>query len=146
MPTNSTATSVTPGRQPSDQSTGERLHTVMTIDAVVSGVNGLAYLVAADLLDSPLGLSAALLRPLGASLVVFAGAVYFVGAHRPIRRNRVRLVIGLNALWVVESLVALAEGWLTPTTVGAVWIVVQALTVALFAVLQQRALASSSSR
>lgn len=50
-----------------------------------------------------------------------------------------RAVVEANLAWTVVSLVALAL-WLTPSTAGAVWTVLQALTVAGFAVLQHTAL------
>ena len=45
-------------------------------------------------------------------------------------------MIAANALWVVDSFVLLATGWQDPTTAGAVWIAMQAVTVAAFAALQ----------
>ena len=45
-------------------------------------------------------------------------------------------MIGLNASWAVGSVVVALTGAGTPTTVGAVWILVQAVVVACFAVLQ----------
>ncbi len=145
MARNSTATSGSRFPSLSDVSAEALLRMVLKIDAAVSSVNGLAYLAAPDLLGRRLGLPTGLLRPVGASLLVFAGAVYYVAIRHPIRPTHVRLVIAANALWVLDSLAALAGGWLTPTTAGAVWILVQAVAVALFAALQHRALASTSS-
>ncbi|WP_432008168.1 hypothetical protein [Streptomyces parvus] len=45
-------------------------------------------------------------------------------------------VIVANLLWVVLSLVVVVSGALSPTGVGAVWIVLQSLTVGGFAALQ----------
>ncbi|WP_237274131.1 hypothetical protein [Streptomyces globisporus] len=45
-------------------------------------------------------------------------------------------VIVANLLWFVLSLVVVVSGALSPTGVGAVWIVLQSLTVGSFAVLQ----------
>lgn len=45
-------------------------------------------------------------------------------------------MIALNALWVVDTAVAVAAGWLSPTTIGTVWAVLQGVTVAGLAVLQ----------
>ena len=146
MATHRTARPVTRTLRLSEMSGEALLRGVLKLDALVSGVNGLAYLFAADLLDGALGLSTALLRPAGASLLVFAGAVYYAATRRPIRPTAVRLVIAANGLWVLDSLVALAGGWLTPTTTGTVWIFAQAAAVALFALLQHRALTSASSR
>ena len=48
----------------------------------------------------------------------------------------VRAVVALNALWSVGSVVAVIVDAGSPSTVGAVWLVVQALVVAAFAALQ----------
>jgi hypothetical protein len=146
MVTNSTATPAPLLRRLSNMPAEALLSTVLKIDAAVTGINGLAYLVVADLLEAPLGVSPAVLRPLGASLLVFAGVVWQVASRRPIRPKPVALVIAMNILWVVDSLLALAVGWLTPTTASALWAVAQAAVVAGFAVLQCRALVSSARR
>jgi hypothetical protein len=144
MATNSTAPPVTLLRRPLNMPAETLLATVLKIDAVVSGANGLAYLVAADVLDSPLGISGGLLRSLGVTLLVFAGAVYHVGTRRPIPTKPVRLVIAANAVWAADSLLAVGAGWLTPTAAGALWVVAQAVVVAAFAALQRRALTASA--
>lgn len=51
----------------------------------------------------------------------------------------VRAVVEANLAWAAVSFAALAL-WLTPTTAGAVWTVLQALVVAAFALLQHGAL------
>ena len=112
------------------------LRFALKLDAVVTGANGLAYLAAASLLDSPLGLPESTLRLVGAFLLVFAGAVWWVGSRPEIRLGAVWVVVGANALWVLDSLLVAATDWSTPTTLGTVWIVLQALVVAGFAALQ----------
>jgi hypothetical protein len=54
----------------------------------------------------------------------------------------VRAVVEANLAWAVLSLVALAL-WLTPSTAGTVWTVLQALTVAGFAAAQYVSLRST---
>ncbi len=88
MVTNSTPPPALLLRRLSNMPAEALLGTVLKIDAAVTGVNGIAYLAAADLLEAPLGISPELLRPLGASLVVFAGMVWHVATRRPIRRGR----------------------------------------------------------
>ena len=112
------------------------LRLALRLDAAVTGLNGAAYLLAAPLLDDLLGLSAGLLRGIGAFLLAYAGAVWLVGARPRPRTAAVRTVIALNALWAVGSVVAVLTDAGTPTTVGAVWIVLQAVVVAAFAGLQ----------
>ena len=108
------------------------LQDALRLDAAVTGANGLAYLVAAGPLEDLLGLDAALLRGAGAVLVAFAAFVVLAGT----RRGAVKAVVAVNAVWALDSLVAAAAGWGSPTTAGTVWIVLQALTVGGFAGLQ----------
>jgi hypothetical protein len=115
------------------------LRVALRLDAVVTGANGAAYLAAAGPLEDLLGLSPSLLRSVGAFLLVFAAGVWLVSARPEISATAALAVIGVNALWAVDSLVFLALGFSDPTTVGGIWIVLQALTVAGFAALQASA-------
>jgi hypothetical protein len=110
------------------------------LDAAVTGVNGLAYLAGASLLDGPLGMPAGFLRGVGAFLLVFAACVAYVATREQISRSAVYAIIGLNALWVVDSIALVALGWYDPTTGGAVWTILQAGVVAGFAALQAYAI------
>jgi hypothetical protein len=112
------------------------LRTALRLDAAVTGLNGAAYLAAAPLLDDVLGLSPALLRGTGVFLLLYAVAVWLVGAGRRISGGAVEAVIGLNVLWAAGSVVAVVTGFGSPTTAGAVWLVLQAGVVAGFAALQ----------
>jgi hypothetical protein len=105
----------------------ELLKLVMRADAAVTGANGVAYLALAGPLEDLLGLSAPLLRGVGAFLVVFALFVALAGMRAPM------LVIGANIAWAAGSIVAAVAGWGSPETVGTVWIVLQAITVGTFA-------------
>ena len=113
---------------------GGLLRPALLLDAAVTGVNGAAYLLAAPLLDDILGLSSGLLRGVGAFLVAFAAAVWLTARARPVNVPAVEAVIAANVLWTIGSVVAVVTG--SPTTVGAVWLVLQAVVVAGFAALQ----------
>ncbi|HEX6391296.1 MAG TPA: hypothetical protein VFZ89_17670 [Solirubrobacteraceae bacterium] len=110
------------------------LKLALTLDAVITGVSGIAYLALAEPLHDLLGTQASTLRLLGAFLVVFAVGVAVVS--RSLQRPAVVAVIAANVLWVVDSLLVVAAGWLDLETAGAVWAVMQAATVAGFAALQ----------
>jgi len=112
------------------------LRPVLKLDAVVTGANGAAYLVAAGPLGELLGLSETLLRATGAFLVAFAAVVWITGSRREIPRAPVYAIVVANAVWAADSLVAAIAGWGDPTTAGTVWIVLQAIVVAAFAELQ----------
>ncbi len=108
----------------------------LRLDAGVTGAVGGGYLVAAGPLDDLLGIPATALRVIGAAFLVWGLAVWRVAARERPAVGAVRAVIALNVLWVLESAAALALGLWDTTTAGAVWIVLQAITVALFAALQ----------
>jgi hypothetical protein len=110
------------------------LRVALRADAVVSGLNGAAYLLLAGPLADLLGLSAGVLRGVGIFLLAYAAAVWLVG-DRP-AAPAVRAVIAGNLLWTAGSLAVVAADLGTPTTIGAVWLVLQAAVVAGFAVLQ----------
>ena len=72
----------------------------------------------------------------GAALIVYAALVLRLATRPAMPRVAVVAVIAANALWVVDSLLALALDWFTPTTAGQVLIAVQAVLVAGLAALQ----------
>lgn len=115
------------------------LRRFLALDAVVTGGNGLAYLAASGPLGDLLGVDRALLIGLGAFLTAFAAAVGLLAARPQPPALGVRCVVEANLLWAALSIAALVL-WLSPTTAGTVWIPLQALTVAGFAVLQYGAL------
>ena len=112
------------------------LRVALALDAVVTAVNGAAYLVAAGPLGDLLGLSPQLLRGLGALLLAFAPVVAL-----PARRERPPPGLGVaiilaNVTWAARSLVVVGADVGTPTTAGTAWVVIQALVVGVFAELQ----------
>jgi hypothetical protein len=117
------------------------LRLALRLDAVVTGLNGAAYLLAASPLADLLGLPAGWLRGTGVFLLAYAAAVWLVGT-RP-TPTAVRTVVAANALWAAGSVLVVLAGLGSPTTVGAVWLVLQALVVAAFAVLQAAGLRRS---
>ncbi|WP_278265602.1 hypothetical protein [Nocardia sp. AG03] len=112
----------------------------LRLDAVVTTANGLAYLALAGPLENLLGLDAGLGRAIGVFLTVYGLAVAVIGTRDPINRTATAAVAIGNSGWVVASLAALISGALSLTTVGAVWAVLQSITVGAFAALQYLAL------
>lgn len=115
------------------------LRRFLGLDAVVTGVNALAYLALSGPLGDFFGVGSGLLLGLGAFLALYTAGVGLLAARPQPPAAGVRIVVEGNLLWAVASLAALAL-WLDPTAAGAVWTVLQALVVAGFAVLQHRAL------
>jgi hypothetical protein len=118
------------------------LRRFLALDAVVTGANGLAYLVASGPLGRLLGVDPGLLLGLGAFLTAYAAGVGLLASRARPAALPVRAVVETNLAWAVVSCVALVL-WLSPTAVGAVWTVLQAVTVAGFAALQYLALKAS---
>ncbi|MFF7450444.1 MULTISPECIES: hypothetical protein [unclassified Streptomyces] len=115
------------------------LRRFLALDAVVTGANALAYLALSGPLGRLFGVDRALLLALGGFLAVYAAAVGLLGSRARPATLPVQAVVEANLAWSALSCLALAL-WLTPTATGAVWAVLQALTVAGFAVLQYAAL------
>ena len=122
------------------------LRTALKLDAIVTGANGAAYLVAAGPLEDLLGLSPALLRGIGAFLLLFSAVVWIVGSRPQVSSSAALAVIAVNVLWAADSIAFLAAGLSDPTTFGAIWIVMQALVVAGFAGLQAMTRADARER
>lgn len=112
----------------------------LKVDAVVTATNGIAYLSLAGPLGDLFGVPAGFLRAIGAFLIIFALGVWLV-ARRPI--PLAVAVIAANAAWVAASLLLPLFDIHEPDTVGTVWVVLQAVTVGLFAVLQAVGLRSA---
>ncbi|MFE9922621.1 hypothetical protein ACFYQA_13830 [Streptomyces sp. NPDC005774] len=117
------------------------LHRLLVLDAVVTGVNALAYLSLSGSLGRFLGVGSGLLSGLGALLAVYAAAVGLLASRRHPPTLGVRAVIEVNLAWAVVSCAALVL-WLEPSAAGAVWAVLQALVVAGFALFQHMSLKS----
>ncbi|WP_203336692.1 hypothetical protein [Nocardioides limicola] len=111
------------------------LRPAVVIDAGVSGVNGLVYLVAASMLSDLLGPSATLIQILGVVLVGWAVALAAVATRDPLPRVVIREIGYLNLVWVAGS-VAAAAGLLSLTGIGLAWCLLQAATVTVFAAAQ----------
>ncbi len=112
------------------------LRITLTLDAAVTGLNGVAYLVGASLLDDFFGLDVGLLRGVGAFLLAYGVVVWVVGTRPRISRTATRAIIAVNAAWTVASVAVAASGWGAPSITGVVWIVLQAVVVGAFCAVQ----------
>ncbi|HVK29809.1 MAG TPA: hypothetical protein VM575_15835 [Nocardioides sp.] len=108
-------------------------------DAVITGVNALAYLVAAGPLADLLGGDAGTYRGLGLFLVAYAVVVGLYARSSMPTRLGWGIVVG-NLVWVVASLEVALTGAFDLDTAGRAWVVAQAVVVADLALLQARAL------
>lgn len=111
------------------------LRMFLTLDAVVTGGNGLIYLALSGVVGDLLGLNSSLLVGIGVFLLAYGAFVGYVASKPLPSTTGTKLVIEGNALWAVASIAALVL-WLSPSTVGAFWIPAQAVVVGGFALLQ----------
>ena len=120
------------------------LRNVLLLDAVLTGVNGLAYVAGATALDALLGPSPAVIVGLGVFMLAYAATAAVLGTRRPVSRLAVGLIADGNIIWAVASASVVALGWLGLTTAGTVWTLMQAALVTGFAALQVTALRRSA--
>ncbi|MEE1843386.1 hypothetical protein ABZ776_12055 [Streptomyces sp. NPDC007076] len=112
------------------------LRAALVADVVLTGANGIGYLVLATVLDSFLGVPRSVQYPVGVFLTVYALWVLTVARQESIGRGAVAVIIALNTAWAVVSVVAVVVDALTATGVGNGWIVFQGLVVAAMGALQ----------
>jgi len=112
------------------------LRNALLADAILSGGTGLALAVAAGPLSTLLGLSVALLRGSGLFILPFAALAASMSWRERLSRSSVFVLVVCNALWAVDSVLVLLLGWIEPTVPGEVFVVGQAIIVAVLAELQ----------
>jgi hypothetical protein len=112
------------------------LRKALLSDALLSGLTGLALAFAAGPLSAPLGLAVGLLRWSGIILIPFAALVARLGTRVRIQRPLVFAVVACNALWALDSVLLLVTGWVEPTILGEVFVLGQAVVVAVLAELE----------
>lgn len=112
------------------------LRTVIGLDAAACGVMGAAFAFDAGWLAGPLGLSPALMQPVGLFLVGYAALLAWLASRPALPRAVVWSLVGFNLLWAVESIALVALGWAQPTTLGLAVVVGQALAAVVVADLQ----------
>jgi hypothetical protein len=113
------------------------------IDAVVSGLFGVAMLAGAPVLDGLFGVSDVFLAALGAFILAYgATLLLLVRAGTPLAWARA-VVVG-NIAWAALGVVAVLADWLTLTAAGTVVALAQAGATAVLAELQYMALRRAS--
>ncbi|AYF89197.1 MULTISPECIES: hypothetical protein [unclassified Pseudomonas] len=112
------------------------LRRALQADALASGAMGLLLTLAAGPLEELLGLPRALLLGAGIGLLPFALALGWLANRQALRRGWIWAVLAINAVWVIDSLSLLALGWVEPTLLGKVFVIGQAVAVAVLAELE----------
>lgn len=112
------------------------LKKVLLLDAAVSGAAGVLMAAGAPLLAPLLSLPAVLLLWAGVALFPFVALLLALARRATVPRMLLLDVLLINAAWVVASFAIVIGGLVQPNVLGTLFIVAQALTVALFAALQ----------
>ncbi|MBB3018858.1 CHASE2 domain-containing sensor protein [Microvirga lupini] len=112
------------------------LRQALVADATTSAAFGLLMLIGAGPLSGVLGLPEMLLRIAGLALLPYAGFIGWLGIRETISKPIAWAVVLGNALWVADSILLLASGWVAPTSAGYAFVVGQALVVLMYAEFQ----------
>jgi hypothetical protein len=117
---------------------------VLTIDAVFSGVSGIAMIAFAEVFANLLQLPVELISEAGIILVPFAAFVAFVASRSEPARVAVWAIIAINIVWAVDSIVLLFSGWVAPNALGYAVVIAQAAGVLALADLEYMGLKRSA--
>jgi hypothetical protein len=112
------------------------LRRALLADAIFSGVSAVLLTLGASALASLLNLPEALLRETGLFLVAYAALVGWLGTRPSIPKPLVWIVVAGNAAWALASIALLFSGWIAPNLLGEAAVVMQTITVGVFAELQ----------
>jgi hypothetical protein len=112
------------------------LRQVLLLDAVSSGLMGVGLIVLATPLAGLMQLPANLLENAGYLLIPFAAFVGWLATRPQPAPWAVWTVIGVNVLWVADSVLVLIGDWVAPNAIGYGFIIAQGIVVGLFAELQ----------
>jgi hypothetical protein len=112
------------------------LRRVLIIDAVFSGVSGVAMIAFTGLIAGLLQLPVDLISEAGIVLLPFAAFVGFVASRSEPARLAVWAIIAINIVWAVDSIVLLFSGWVAPNALGYAFVIAQAAGVLVLADLE----------
>jgi hypothetical protein len=115
-------------------------HRILQVNAFSTAASALALLAARGTLPAFFGLDGpALLDVVAAGFLVYAGALAWAAARRPVHRLALMVFAIADAVWVVASAVILVMFWPQLEPLGRILIIAVALVVEVFATLQYRA-------
>ncbi len=106
------------------------LKNALALDAAACAGTGLLLALAAGPLAAPLGFPAGFLRGAGLMLLPCAALLAFLASRTALPRLAIHAVIGVNILWIADSVLILVAGWFAPTTLGIAFVLAQAAAVA----------------
>ena len=120
------------------------LRRVLALDAAATFASGLLLVAVAGLLEPWLGLPTAIQRIMGATFLVFGASVGLLSSRAVASPILVWAAIAYNAVFVVECLVGLAAGLISPTPLGTAFVLALAAVVAALALAERVGLAGSA--
>ena len=112
------------------------LSRALLADALFSGVSAVGLAVDAGVLAPFLTLPEVLLRETGLFLIAYAAVVGWLGTRQSVLKVLVLFVIVGNAAWTLGSIALLFSGAVTPSLLGQIVVVAQAIATGVFAELQ----------
>jgi hypothetical protein len=115
------------------------LPTLLLVDASTCALMGVILLFGSGPIAALTAIPAALLFYAGLALLPVAAFMTLAATRRPVPPAAAWIVILGNVLWIALSLLLLA-GWIAPNSLGVVFILVQALAVAILTILEHAAL------
>lgn len=118
----------------------------LQIDTVTCGAMAILLLVLAGPLGGWLDLPVDLLRGVGIFLVPWTALLGWFASRTQVGQGVMQFVIAVNVLWVIGSVGLLASNQVTPNGWGMAFVLVQAVAVALLAVVQALVLPRASRR
>jgi hypothetical protein len=116
------------------------LPTLLLVDASTCALMGVILLFGSGPIAALTAIPAALLFYAGLALLPVAAFMALAATCRPVPPAAAWIVILGNVLWIALSLLLLLAGWITPNSLGVVFILVQALAVAILTILEHAAL------
>ena len=106
------------------------LRNALALDAAACAATGLLLSVGAGALSGLLGFPAEFLRGAGIVLLPCAALLAVFASRVRLPRLAVYAVIGVNILWIADSVLILVAGWFAPTALGITFVLAQAAAVA----------------
>lgn len=122
------------------------LRQALALDAFACAGMGLLLATAATPLSPLLGLPEALLRGAGLALLPCALALAWLASRQTLPRIAVLAVIGVNLLWIADSLLVLVGGWFQPSGLGIGFVLAQAVAVGIVTEMELIGLKRSASQ
>lgn len=122
------------------------LRKALALDAAACAGMGLLLAIAAGSLAAPFGLPETLLRGAGLVLLPCAALLAVLASRETLPRLAVYAVVGVNLIWIVDSIAILLMSWFAPTGLGIAFVLAQAAAVAFVTELEVIGLRRSSTQ